>query len=183
MIVQAGSPGISTKTIETKTLLNKTISTKESFAVISLPVNEVIKVGIKPYPTISDNSGKLIFPCHGEVTATDKEGSHAGFTAIDVANSTGTPIYSPINGVITMASVFGGYGNCLQMEGGSYSFLFGHISSFNCEVGQNVKKGQIIAYIGNTGDSSGSHLHMEIYIDGQKKYLPDVFNLNMGDVV
>ena len=148
-----------------------------------MPVNEIVKVGIKPYPTISDNSGKLIFPCNGVVTSTDKPGSHEGYTAIDVANSIGTPIYSPMDGVITMASVFGGYGNCLQMEGGSYSFLFGHISSFNCEVGQNVKKGQIIAYIGNTGNSSGSHLHLEISINGEKQYIPNIFNLQMGDLI
>ena len=185
MVVQAGSPGISTKTIETTTFFNKTISTKESFAVISLPVNEIIKVGIKPYPTILDNSGKLIFPCNGVVTSTDKPGSHEGYTAIDVANSIGTPIYSPMDGVITMASDHWGYGNCIQMtsRNGSYSFLFGHLSDYNCEVGQNVAKGQIIAYMGNTGDSSGSHLHMEIYIDSQKKYIPDVFNLNMGDII
>ena len=84
-----------------------------------------------------------------------------------------------------MASDHWGYGNCIQMTSsdGSYSLLFGHLSDYNCEVGQNVVKGQIIGYIGNTGNSSGSHLHMEIYIDGQKKYIPDVFNLNMGDVV
>ncbi len=148
-----------------------------------MPVNEIVKVGIKPYPTISDNSGKLIFPCHGEITSTDKPGSHEGYTAIDIANQTGEPIYSPADGVITMESEHFGYGNCIQMSNGAYSFLFGHLSAYNCEVGQNVVKGQIIGYIGNTGNSSGSHLHMEIYIDGQKKYIPDVFNLNMGDIV
>lgn len=183
VVVQAGSPGISTKTIETTTFFNKTISAKESFAVISLPVSEIIKVGIKPYPTISDNSGKLIFPCRGVVTATDKEGSHSGFTAIDVANKTGEPIYSPTDGIITMASDHWGYGNCIQMTSndGSYSFLFGHLSDYNCEVGQNVVKGQIIGYIGNTGNSSGSHLHLEIYIDGVKQYIPNIFALQMGD--
>jgi len=164
-------------------LLGKTISTKENVTAISLPVNEVIKVGIKPYPTIPDNSGKLIFPCRGEVTATDKEGSHAGFKAIDVANQTGEPIYSPIDGVITMASVFGGYGNCIQMDDGDYSFLFGHLSAYNCEVGQNVTKGQIIGYIGNTGDSSGSHLHVEICLEGVKQYIPDIFKLELGDII
>lgn len=181
VVVQAGSPGISTKTIETKTLLSKTISTKESFSVISLPVNEIIKVGIKPYPTISDNSGKLIFPCNGTVTSTDKEGSHSGFQAIDVANSIGSPVYAPGDGVITMTKWYQGYGNCLQMDSGNYHFLIGHLSGFNCSVGQQVKKGDLIGLMGSTGNSTGSHVHLEIYLGGEKQIISNVFNLGLGD--
>ena len=145
------------------------------------PVDQIIAVGTKPFTTIKDNSGALIFPCNGEVTSTDKEGSHAGYTAIDVANSADTPIVAPCDGVITFAESYGGYGNCIQMASGRYSFLFGHLNSYNIQVGQEVRKGQIIGFMGSTGYSSGAHLHLEIYLDGVKQYIPNIFDLQMGE--
>jgi len=183
VVSQVGVEGVSKQIIDTKTLFGKTFGAKECFAVVTLPVDEIDLVGTKQYPTMNDNTGKLILPCHGEVTSTDKPGAHAGYTAVDIADSMGSPLYAPCNGIITMAEAFDGYGNCLQMSSGEYSFLFGHLSSFNCEVGQQVSKGDIVGYMGSTGDSTGSHLHLEVYIDGVKQYIPDVFNLEMGDVV
>lgn len=182
-LTQQGSCGYANMITETTTFFFSDDEITTRYQVVSLPIDEITTIGTKQYPTIFDNTGTIIFPCNGIVTSTDKYGSHAGYTAIDVANATGTPIYAPADGIITRASWYCGYGNCIEMTCGSYSFLFGHLSDFNCEVGQEVTKGQIIGYMGNTGYSTGSHLHLEVYIDGIKQYIPNVFNLGMGDVI
>jgi len=151
--------------------------------ILTEPISEIMLVGTKQYPTLLSNDGQLILPCNGVVTSTDKSGSHEGYTAVDIANSIGSPLYAPEDCVITMAEYYGGYGNCLQMSGGKYSFLFGHLSAFNVSVGQEVSKGDIIGFMGSTGNSTGSHLHLEVYINGEKQYIPNVFNLGMGDTI
>lgn len=182
-LVQAGANGEKI-VIKKDPFLRSPSLFAEALEVISKPVeSEIIAIGTNPCPTMVSITRELIFPCNGTVTSTDKSGSHAGYTAIDVANSAGTPLLAPVDGVITAAGSYGGYGNCLQMEAGHYSFLMGHLSDFNCEVGQVVKMGEIIGYMGNTGYSTGSHLHLEIYLDGQKQYIPHVFNLGMGDII
>jgi len=182
-VIKPGIMGEKT-TITKEHLLNTKSVRLDLFEIISKqPEDEIIADGTLPYPTIKDNTGKLIFPCNGEVTSTDKSGSHEGFKAIDVANSEGTPLLAPADGVITFVDGYGGYGNCLQMDSGQYHFLMGHLSSFNVVVGQMVTKGQQIGLMGNTGDSSGAHLHLEIYISGVKQYIPNIFKLEMGQII
>lgn len=182
-VVKQGVMGEKT-TVTKDCVLNSKSVRLDIFEFISKsPEDEIIADGTLPYPTIKDNTGKLIFPCNGEVTSTDKSGSHSGYTAIDVANSEGTALLAPADGVITFAEGFGGYGNCLQMDSGQYHFLMGHLSSFNVVVGQTVTKGQIIGYIGNTGDSTGAHLHLEVYVNGDKQYIPNIFKLEMGQII
>ncbi len=94
---------------------------------------------------------------------------------IDIACPKGTPIYAVKDGIVTRASWNGGYGNCVIIyHGGGVSSLYAHCDNatgsrpiYEVSVGQQVKQGQLIAYVGTTGRSTGYHLHFGI-IDTSK---------------
>lgn len=86
---------------------------------------------------------------------------------IDIANDYGTPIAATADGQVVMSGWYGGYGKCVQIDhGNGIVSLYGHNSQNIVEVGQTVKKGEIIAYMGSTGASTGSHVHYEIRVNG-----------------
>jgi murein DD-endopeptidase MepM/ murein hydrolase activator NlpD len=62
-----------------------------------------------------------------------------------------------------------GYGNCVIIDHGfGYKTLYAHMSRFNVQNGQSVKRGEVIGYVGNTGKSTGPHLHYEVIKEGAK---------------
>lgn len=86
---------------------------------------------------------------------------------IDIANSPGTAIMATADGTVIMSGWYGGYGKCIQIDHGyGIVTLYGHNSQLAVEVGETVKKGEVIAYMGSTGASTGSHLHYEIRVNG-----------------
>ncbi|MCY4146891.1 MAG: M23 family metallopeptidase [Chloroflexi bacterium] len=90
-------------------------------------------------------------------------GFYAGHSGIDIAAPTGTPIYAANSGPVLYAGWNNwGYGNTVVIGHGPYSTLYGHMSSRNVGCGQTVAVGQIIGFVGSTGNSSGPHLHFEI---------------------
>lgn len=91
---------------------------------------------------------------------------HSG---IDYAVASGTPIRAPSDGVVTSIGVKGGYGNAIMLRhSDSMQTLYGHMSAFaNIRVGQHIRAGEIIGYVGSTGVSTGPHLHYEVLINGQ----------------
>jgi murein DD-endopeptidase MepM/ murein hydrolase activator NlpD len=89
---------------------------------------------------------------------------HAG---MDFAAKTGTRIYATGEGVVTLAGWKQGYGNTVMINHGyNYETLYGHCSRLNVRVGQKVKRGEVIAFIGSTGKSTGPHLHYEVHFRG-----------------
>ena len=89
---------------------------------------------------------------------------HSG---IDLAAKTGTEIYAAIDGTVTLASSEGDYGRHLKIEDGDLATLYAHCNKLLVKQGDKVKKGQKIAEMGNTGNSSGPHLHFEIFYRGR----------------
>lgn len=93
--------------------------------------------------------------------------SHAG---VDIGAPTGTPIYSISDGKVVFAEYGynGGYGNKIVVQhyinGQNYTSLYGHLSSINVNVGDIVTKDSVIGFVGNTGNSYGSHLHLNLCI-------------------
>lgn len=86
---------------------------------------------------------------------------------IDIANSVGTPIVATADGEVVQSEWYGGYGNMVQIDhGNGIATIYGHNSKLLVHVGQTVKKGQVIAYLGNTGASTGPHCHYEIRVNG-----------------
>lgn len=86
---------------------------------------------------------------------------------IDIAGPVGTPIMAPGDGVVTYSGYRAGYGKCVVIDHGyGIATLYGHLSSTYVEEGQRVQRGLQIAAIGNTGRSTGPHLHYEVHVDG-----------------
>jgi hypothetical protein len=93
----------------------------------------------------------------------------SGHLAIDIAAGSGARIYAADSGVVVFAgSALGGYGNMVVIDhGNGYQSLYAHLSSVGVRCGQSVLQGQYIASAGNTGYSTGPHLHFEIrYLGG-----------------
>jgi murein DD-endopeptidase MepM/ murein hydrolase activator NlpD len=117
---------------------------------------------------VQQGSGQLIWPVSGPVTGVFGEVRpghlHSG---IDIAVPEGTPIRAADSGRVALAAYTGGYGNytCVQHTA-SMSTCYGHQSSFAVSSGASVTQGQVIGYSGNTGNSTGPHLHFEVRING-----------------
>lgn len=90
---------------------------------------------------------------------------------VDYAAPSGTKVYASGDGVVKMAKWYGGYGNFVSIRHNSeYTTGYGHLKSFakGIRPGVRVKQGQVIAYVGNTGRSTGPHLHFEVIRNGRK---------------
>jgi len=86
----------------------------------------------------------------------------------DIALPVGTPVYSVQKGTVTLAGNNGGYGICVIVESGDgMKSLYGHLDSVSVSVGQTVEYGTEIGKSGNTGTSTGAHLHLSVYVNGQ----------------
>ena len=89
---------------------------------------------------------------------------HAG---VDLRGPIGTPIYATADGVVGRAERAGGYGNLVELEHGKgIATRYGHLSKILVNPGDRIRRGQLIALMGSTGRSTGSHLHYEVRMDG-----------------
>ncbi|MCB0858185.1 MAG: peptidoglycan DD-metalloendopeptidase family protein [Solirubrobacterales bacterium] len=124
-------------------------------------------------PMTSPSAAGLIWPLSGTVTSGFGPRSSPGgigstyHEGIDISVPEGTPIRAAASGTVIMASYNGGYGNYTCVDHGSgLSTCYAHQSGFAVSAGQSVDQGQIIGYSGNTGSSTGPHLHFEVRING-----------------
>ena len=90
---------------------------------------------------------------------------HAG---VDIPGAVGTPVYATADGIVSRAERSGGYGNLVEVNHGrGIATRYGHLSKILVSANSRVTRGQLIALMGSTGRSTGSHLHYEVRIDGQ----------------
>ena len=86
---------------------------------------------------------------------------------MDIAAQTGTPVMAPADGVVIRAGFGSGYGNMVEISHGyGIKTLFAHNSRLNVKAGQRVKRGDVISYVGDSGSSTGPHLHYEVRVNG-----------------
>jgi len=95
---------------------------------------------------------------------------------IDIAARTGTPVYAAADGIVSQCETVEGYGKLVAIDHGyGYKTYYAHNSKLLVKVGQRVKRNDLIAAVGNTGSSTGSHLHYEVRLNGiplnPKKFL------------
>lgn len=114
--------------------------------------------------TITSQFGHRVDPITGEVS------SHTG---TDIACAEGTPILAAADGIVTVANSLdswgGSYGYYIQIDhGGGLETLYAHCSSICVTTDQQVQAGQVIGYVGHTGRATGSHLHLEVHVNGSR---------------
>ena len=122
---------------------------------------------------ITSQFGHRVDPITGEVS------SHTG---TDIACAEGTPILAAADGTVTVANGLdswgGSYGYYIQIDhGGGLETLYAHCSSICVTTGQQVQAGQVICYVGHTGRATGSHLHWEVRVDGNRADVLRYFTL------
>jgi murein DD-endopeptidase MepM/ murein hydrolase activator NlpD len=113
-----------------------------------------------------------LLPAHGRFTSEfgyrihPISGVRKMHDGVDIAAPTGTPIYAAASGTVAFAGVRRGYGNFIELDHGfGYTTHYGHASKLLVKAGETVKRGQLIALVGSTGASTGSHLHFEVLVD------------------
>jgi murein DD-endopeptidase MepM/ murein hydrolase activator NlpD len=90
---------------------------------------------------------------------------HSG---LDIAAAPGAPVRASADGVVTRATRSGGLGKAVYLSHGfGLSTRYGHMSKIEVKAGQRVQRGDVIGYVGNTGRSTGYHLHYEVHLDGE----------------
>lgn len=119
------------------------------------------------------NFGKILWPVKsGKITSKFGNRNHPVLKSVkfhrgvDIAVSLGTPVYAGIRGIVTFAGKRGNYGNLVEIKGSDgIKVRYAHLSKIDVVTGQKVLNGEKVAETGNTGMSTGPHLHYEIIVD------------------
>ena len=119
------------------------------------------------------NFGKILWPVKsGRITSKFGNRNHPVLKSVkfhrgvDIAVSLGTPVYAGIRGIVTFAGKRGNYGNLVEIKGSDgIKVRYAHLSKIDVVAGQRVSDGEKVAETGNTGMSTGPHLHYEIIVD------------------
>lgn len=112
--------------------------------------------------------GTLAWPFRGQISS--YYGMRWGrlHSGLDIAAPSGTIIHAAAAGEVTFVGWYGQYGRCLIIDhGGGVSTLYGHTSAILVNTGDQVERGEAVAKVGSTGNSTGPHLHFEVRVDGQ----------------
>ena len=122
--------------------------------------------------TITSQFGYRTDPFTGEISY------HSG---TDIAAPYGTPVLAAAGGTVTVANATdpwgGSYGYYVKIQhDGTFDTLYAHCSSICVTPGQQVQQGEVIGYVGSTGNSTGNHLHFEVWENGQRQNAMDYFD-------
>lgn len=167
-IVAEGEEGSVVRTLETQYVNGEAVASEVINSEITKnAVTEKVEMGTYEPGT---PTGTFIWPTQGVVTSyfgyrSVSVGSsfHKG---IDIGTSTGTPIVASDGGTVIYADWLSGYGKLVEIShGNGKTTRYAHCSAIAVNVGDMVDQGELIAYVGNTGVSSGSHLHFEVRIN------------------
>ena len=166
-IITKGEKG-SSEIVANVTKLNGIVEDKEiiSEKVLVEPVTEVVVQGTKELPKTAA-TGSFMVPTSGRLSSPYGMRNGSMHRGIDLANSTGTNVYAADGGRVTFSGYKGSYGYMIEInhENG-YVTRYAHNSKLLVKSGERVYRGQHIAEMGNTGRSTGPHLHFEILVNG-----------------
>jgi murein DD-endopeptidase MepM/ murein hydrolase activator NlpD len=138
-------------------------------ASIGIGMGETHDVSIRDWMRLA--SAPTLWPVQGRITGSFGErtdpfsGEGAFHRGVDISSDIGTRIIAPADGVVQFADVMNGYGRTVMVDhGNGISTLYGHMSAFGVSQGQQVHRGETLGYVGQSGRSTGPHLHYEVRI-------------------
>ena len=118
------------------------------------------------------SSAPNLWPVEGKVTGSFGEridpfnGEGAFHSGVDISSPVGTEIIAPADGVVVLSDFSGGYGRCIEIDhGNGIRTRYGHLSGFAVTTGEAVRRGDVIGFVGDSGRSTGPHLHYEVRIN------------------
>lgn len=136
-------------------------------AVIAARIRSAQGSVIVPGPTGPASAAGLVWPVHGVLTSGFGWRWGRMHEGIDLAVPSGTPVVASASGTVLLSGWLGGYGNLVVIDhGNGLATAYGHNTSVTVVYGQSVAQGQLIAYSGNTGHSTGPHVHFEVRVNG-----------------
>ncbi len=136
-------------------------------AALSARIRSAQSAAIVPAPTGQASAAGFVWPVHGVLTSGYGWRWGRMHEGIDLAVSNGTPVVAAASGTVIVAGWLGGYGNLVVVDhGNGVATAYGHNTTVTVGYGQSVAQGQLIAYSGNTGNSTGPHVHFEVRING-----------------
>ena len=140
----------------------------------SAEVERLIQASRYRYQFPGGGSGAMIWPIYGEITSEYGWRTHPIYgdsryhSGMDIAGDYGDPIVAAAAGIVTYSGWISGYGYAVIIDhGGGISTLYGHNEALAVAEGQTVSQGQVIAYCGSTGNSTGPHCHFEVREGGE----------------
>lgn len=161
-----------------------TDAAKKAYEDATAALDAYVREQSRRYTTAGLRLTSLAFRCpldsYGRITTQFAEPDPWGIPhrGTDFAAPGGTPIYAVANGVVSAARTMNSYGNCVQVSHGTaddghrYDSLYAHMSSITVAEGTAVQKGDLLGYVGNTGNvygaGGGYHLHLELRVDGAR---------------
>lgn len=167
--IRAGKNGKKEVTYLIKTV-NEQVVDKQvlSSKVISEPVTAIVRKGTKKAAV--QGTGQFLYPTNGVLTSGYGWRWGKFHHAIDIGAPAGTSIYAADTGTVTFAGYRSGYGYLVEIDhGNGYTTRYGHCQKLLVSTGQRVTRGQRIATVGSTGNSTGPHLHFEIRYNGASR--------------
>jgi murein DD-endopeptidase MepM/ murein hydrolase activator NlpD len=118
-------------------------------------------------PSSTPSAAGFIWPVHGVVTSGFGWRWGRMHEGLDIAVASGTPVVAAAAGTVIVAGWLGGYGNLVVVDhGNGIATAYGHNTNVTVFLGQTVAQGQLISYSGNTGNSTGPHVHFEVRVGG-----------------
>ena len=161
-----------------------TDAAKKAYEDATAALDAYVREQSRRYTTADLHLTSLAFRCpldsYGRITTQFAEPDPWGIPhrGTDFAAPGGTPIYAVADGVVSAARTMNSYGNCVQVSHGTaddghrYDSLYAHMSSITVAEGTAVQKGDLLGYVGNTGNvygaGGGYHLHLELRVDGTR---------------
>ena len=168
--------------LETKERVLENIDTSDNGSIDMEILKEQIKLSMESIGEIRDylSQQRDIYiatpkgwPVVGRISSTygyrehPRTGLRDYHSGVDIASGPGTPVKATADGIVSYAGWSGGNGNLVALEHGlGFSTYYAHNRSVVVKVGQKIKRGDVIGYVGSTGNSTGPHLHYEVWKEG-----------------